>query len=198
MAQTISRGKETLTMAGASGAEQWEYDTEFHPLRMALEWIGCETQAGMEPGAGSRETGALRMPAVTFRAPGPLLTEILDLVCELSARPPSRASLSHSWCVESHPNRQGGVLHTLTPRHRRPCDRLSELDVEAARRDSATLAAFLLMRRGRAAEATSAGDETAPTPAVHRLPSARGAGPRFRGYVRGTLAIASPQVAARR
>jgi hypothetical protein len=177
-------------------ATSWEcrasecLDTHRATLAAALERIGCQTEES------SSRTGEDErwMPSVTFRASGVLLTEILELVSELANRPPSRARLSHIWCVQSRPSLQGGLLHTLTPQFQANSAPPSLSELQAAGRDSETLAAFLVMRRGQPVENASRTTARRPT----RIPSTRPVSEvRQRGYVRGTLSIVPPIPAGR-
>jgi hypothetical protein len=174
-----------------SGEEQNSIECEaFEALSAALERIGCHTEMSGQAAAGDE---GMELPSVTFRASETLLGEILALISELANRPPSRARLIHVWCVESCPSRQGGVVHTLSPRRGASTARISEVDVQAARRDSETLAAFLLLRSGQMAEQPA----RAPHRRTARMPVARPTDVRSRGYFRGTHAIVPPVAAGR-
>lgn len=158
-------------------------------LATALERMGCQTEGSARRG-GDESEGVL---AVTFRASGTVLSEILDLVSELATRPPSRTRLSQLWSVESRPSLQGGILHTLAPHRASATAPLSENELQAARRDSETLAAFLLLRRGTVVEPATRPTARRST----RIPSPRPAEPRSRGYFRGALTTLPPVRAGR-
>jgi hypothetical protein len=181
---------EERTIARDSSEEQSIVHEARGALAAALERIGCQTEANPHAVPGN---DGLELPSVTFRASGALLAEILELVSELANRPPSRARLCHDWCVESRPSRQGGVLHTLTPRRHPAWASPTEIDLQSARRDSETLAAFFLLRRGQAGEQAAHAPRRRPT----RMPAVRPAEGRTRGYFRGTLSIV-PSIAAGR
>jgi hypothetical protein len=134
----------------ATAGEECQIDPGIQPLVAALQRIGCQTEASCEGHLevlASGEPCTPRLPYVVFRAPGNLVTDILDLAAELYSRP-TRARLCYVWYVESCPSMDGGVLHTLTPHFAYGREQLSESDLQAAQRDSHTLAAFLLLRRG--------------------------------------------------
>jgi hypothetical protein len=186
----------TITMieeraaSGTSGATRLSNSTGSSALGAALERIGCHLETGPPvPGQNGEEA----LPSVTFRAPGALLAEILELVSELASRPPSRTRLGHVWCVESRPSLQGGLLHTLTPCRRAIGPRVCEMEIATARRDSETLAAFFLMRRGPLLEHPARVSTRRPM----RLPAARPTEARSRGYVRGTLSTVPPAAVRR-
>jgi hypothetical protein len=152
---TIAEG----SILPAAAGEECEIDPGIQPLVAALQRIGCQTEASCEGHLevlASGEPCTPRLPYVVFRAPGSLVTDILDLAAELYSRP-TRARLCYVWYVESCPSMEGGVLHTLTPHFAYGREQLSEADLRAAQRDSHTLAAFLHLRRGQRVELSDRG-----------------------------------------
>ena len=167
--QTISEIREEGLNSPASADEACGIDPGIQPLVAALQRIGCRTEASCEGHLevlASGEPCTPRLPYVVFRAPGNLVTDILDLAAELYSRP-TRARLCYVWYVESCPSMEGGVLHTLTPHFAYGREQLTESDLQAAQRDSHTLAAFLLLRRGQRLEIEDSGTGRAAR-RVHR------------------------------
>jgi hypothetical protein len=159
--QTLTPILEETSISPAAAGEESQIDPGIQPLVAALRRIGCQTEASCEghlERLSSGEPCTPRLPYVVFRSPGDLVTDILDLAAELYSRP-TRARLCYVWYVESCPSMEGGVVHTLTPHFAYGREQLTEADLQAAQRDSHTLAAFLLLRRG---QRVDVGDRSTP------------------------------------